>query len=145
MKLKNVKGLKQFNLLGFPTSDWIIFGGSVLSAYNLRHTNDLDIVVSSELYTICKDHPAFTEFDARYGKGLKLINSVVEVFDNILPLKLNFDEIMERSSKVMLENIKANMISIHLLRKWKIESARIKDFEDIVLIDNFINIMEKRN
>jgi len=143
MKLKNVKGIKRFHLLGFPENDWLIFGGSVMAAYGLRETDDLDIMVSDNLYNICFEHPAFIEFEARFGPGLKLSNSNIEVSSDIMPLKYNFSEALERTSKVIICGVKVNIMSLHFLREWKMESGREKDFKDVGLIDKFVKIANK--
>ena len=54
--------------LGIKKNGYVVIGGAVLEALNLRRTNDIDMVVSDETYAHYRDTEHWKEFVQDNGK-----------------------------------------------------------------------------
>lgn len=124
--------------LNFPIGHYVVVGSGILAAKGIRETNDLDIVVSQELFEKCKtagwEVLPWTKESIPGKEWLK--RGDVEVY---VQLSRKTGSI---SAKELLENAEVidgiPFISLEDLVDFKREYGRPKDFEDIKLIEAHI-------
>lgn len=116
--------------LGLKRGSYVVIGGAVLEVLSLRETSDIDIVVSDEVYAYYRDRKHWAEYVQDNGKkvlshdgynlmhtwmGNSLKHLLRHAFDIDKVTFMNIDELIEAKR--------------HLGRK--------KDFEDIMLLENY--------
>lgn len=120
--------------LGWPRGSYIVFGSCPLAAAGIREANDIDFLVSKELFDSLRKEGWV---EVQKGPGDK-------------PLKYDIFEVHESwnfsSYKPTLEQLLASadvfngvpFASLAEVRNWKIASNRPKDLTDIELIDKHL-------
>lgn len=124
--------------LGFPDGEYIVVGSGILAAKGIRETNDLDIVVTSELFEKCKSEGwevlPWTKQSIPGKDWLKKGNAEVYV-----QLSRKTGGI---SARELLENVEViegiPFITLESLIDFKQEYGRPKDFEDIRIIEEYL-------
>ena len=118
-----------------PEGEYIVAGGGILNALNIRESEDIDLVVTSSLYKTLKD------------KGWKEVNkgtyNVLEhdpfeaglCWDGDKNEMQNIDDLL--SDAVYVNDVP--FTSLERLRSWKSKMKRDKDIRDIKLIDEYLN------
>lgn len=118
--------------LNFPFDKFVVIGSGLLDAYGLRSADDIDLVVSDELYESLKAQGEYQELvkhDEAYLAGEKL-----EIW---LTWGKDADFRSIYSGSVVIDDI--HFINPRLLIEKKRESGRQKDIDDIILLEKHLN------
>lgn len=128
---------EEIEKLNFPNDEFIIVGSGIMAVKGIRDTNDLDIVVSPELFEKCKND------------GWEIQSWTKEGIEGMDWLKKgNIDLYMQLSRKngslslkdLLKNSEKINGVSFNTLEAlidFKREYGRPKDFEDIKIIEEY--------
>ena len=117
--------------LSFPDGSYVVFGSAPLAIAGLREANDIDFLVSNELFEVLKNK-GWKELD----KGKRDKPLVYDIFEahnnwNFSSYHPTLEQLL--NSAAVVEGIP--FASFDEVRKWKIASGRPKDLIDIQLID----------
>lgn len=120
--------------LNFPKDSFVVFGSGPLALSGIREANDIDLLVSEEVFIDLKKS-GWQEL-RKSEKDIPLVHDVFEAHDN-----WNFS-----SYSPTLQNLLASatvvdgvpFASLEEVRKWKAASGRLKDLVDIELIDKYL-------
>jgi hypothetical protein len=131
------KLLKEFQKLNLPDGQYVIYGSGPLAVRGLRGAQDLDVVVSDELYQkLLKKYPETKK------KATKLLSSVrfirvgdIELIPASFSLIKDFEQAVDRADKIG----GFRFVCLKDLLRWKKKMARPKDFEDIKLIQEYLS------
>jgi len=128
--IQRIKDLK------FPDDKLVVIGSGLLDAYGVRVSDDIDLVVSLDLYESLKKKGLYNELvkhDEAYLAGKKL-----EIW---LTWGSGIDFQSLYSESVVIDGI--HFINPWLLIEKKRESGRQKDLDDIKLLEKYLN--DRRN
>lgn len=119
--------LKAANL---PTTDYIVVAGAVMAIHGLKHTNDIDIVVSAKLFEQLKSDgwQIITFPEGTEG----LMHGSIEV---MMRLGGTFEEL--RESQEIIQGLP--VIRLEKVLEWKVAAARAKDQADIRLLEDYLS------
>lgn len=125
--------LERIRALALPADQFIVAGSGVLDVFGLRESRDIDLIVSSELFTELRDRgwKRFTEHDEqvlKYGDAeawLSLpVNGTLKTYEELLPEGVQIEE--------------ATFVSPRFLLEWKQYEKRPKDIKDIALLEEYL-------
>ena len=124
--------------LGFPPDQYIVVGSGILAAKGIRKTNDLDIVVTPKLFDKCKSEGwevlPWTKESIPGKNWLK--RDEVEVYVQLSRKSggISACELLENAE--IIEDVP--FVTLESLIDFKREYGRPKDFEDIRLIEEYL-------
>lgn len=130
--------ISKVKTLNLPKDSYVVFGSGPLVALGIREVNDIDLLVSSEIYKQLKSLGW-----QRIYKGPKdtpIIHDIFEAHDN-----WDFSSYSPTLTDLLRDGFDVDGVSFASLedvRKWKVASNRPKDIADIKLINSYI---EKQN
>lgn len=129
--------------LGFPLNQYAVFGGAVLAAHGLRSTQDLDIVVSADLFKKCIENGWEVKSWNKPGKEGKdwLKQGNTELYSEIMMignnLKINdLTEDIEIIDDVPFLSLQKQLA---LKKEYLNLYNRPKDMQDIELINQYLS------
>jgi len=115
--------------LGLPADSYIVVGSGILAALNIRDSNDIDMIVSSEIFEMLQKQ-GWEEGEWVDQKVLKKgLFDVGKIWSG-----KSVDELLRTST--VINGIP--FLTLSDLREWKQEHARPKDLQDVVLIDRYL-------
>ena len=123
--------IKRVNALGLPEGSYVVFGSCPMALAGLREANDIDLLVTPELYVELQQQGW-----QKIQKGPRDTPVVFEVFE----AHDNWDFSSYRPTLAQLLAT-ATIVdgvpfaSLAEVRAWKLASARPKDLADVDLID----------
>ena len=120
--------------LGLPDGQFVVIGSGVMDALGLREANDIDLVVSPELFARLK---ADSTWKAKQEHGeTVLTHDDVEVWLGwgTADGQPNFDELYDGG--ITIEDIR--FANPEFVRDWKRAANRPKDIEDIRLLEDYL-------
>jgi len=136
---KAINIFKEVKKLNFPTDCFIVVGSGIMAVKNIREAYDLDIVVSEELFEKCKNKDWELKPWTRVGTIGKpwLKKGITELMVEII----SGDEILNlKALKKEGEEINGIwFLSLKQLIKFKKAYGRSKDFDDIALMEKYLN------
>lgn len=120
---------KEIEKLGLPHGSFMVVGSSVMAAYSLRQTRDIDMVVTEDVFAELDD--GSWQHDSSMGittlrKGLFDIGASWD--------GAKFEDVVGRA--VVIDGIP--YLSLADLRQWKLKIGRHKDIADVKLIDEYL-------
>lgn len=132
---KNELLFKKVKKLNLPLGSYALFGSAPLGIRNLKECNDIDIIVTPELWETCLNK-GWTLKESENKPACLILNdnNDIELWKEWGPgpwdiLRLISEaEILDDLPFVKLEN----------LLKWKKLNAREKDLKDVEIIENFL-------
>jgi len=118
--------------LGLPEQSYVVIGGAVLEALDLRDTKDIDIAVSGTTYDIYKNEKKWKEYTLENGKKLLSHDgfNLVHSWAGYRYKDLADDPLIIRGIPFM---------NPRLLIQAKRRLARRKDFSDIRLLESYLS------
>lgn len=116
--------------LALPAHEYVVIGGGVMEALGLRDTNDVDIVVSSELYSAYTSK-GWKEYIQDDGKHI-LSHHGYQLMETYVGKKLN--DLFPRS----FEKDGVRFMSVEDLIACKRKIGRQKDIDDIKLLNEHL-------
>jgi len=122
--------------LGFQSSDYIVVGSGVMCALDIRGAEDLDLVVSTEIFRKYEnddtwEHKYFEDGNFWLTKDDFEIGPDWGGVDN----KPNLADL--KRSELMIEGVP--FASLDRVLQWKLKKARPKDLKDAELIKQYMN------
>ena len=130
---------EELKKLNFPADDFIVIGSGIMAAKNIREAYDLDIVVSEALFEKCKTEgwelKPWTKVGTQGKSWLK--NGITDLMLEVM----SGDELLDLKA-LKKEGEKINgiwFISLKQLIRFKTAYGRPKDFDDIVMIEEYLN------
>ncbi len=130
--LAAIKALKLLN------GSYIVVGGSSLALRGIRDTHDLDIIVTSELFsTLAKQLPLDPEYQRKWNRQ-RIKKDLIEIYpDLLLENKNTFLDIQKFIAEAeFIDNIPVQPLE-HLMM-CKLDTGREKDLQDVVLIQQYL-------
>jgi|SRR3989344_5307993 len=126
--------INKVKTLNLPKGSYIVFGSCPMTALGIREANDIDLLVSQEIYEKLKNN-GWKEID-KGPNDKPLTRDVFEVHNN-----WNFSSYSPTLEDLFLNAMEIDGVtfaSLDDVRKWKAASGRLKDIVDIKLIDNYL-------
>jgi hypothetical protein len=120
--------------LNFPKDSYIVYGSAPFAVLGIREVNDIDLLVSKEIY----EELAKKGWKKVY-KGPKDEPLTYDIFEahktwEFSPYAPTLPELLSRATEI--EGI--SFASLEDVRRWKEASGRPKDFSDLKLIDSYL-------
>ena len=120
--------------LNLPKDSYVVFGNCPLAIAGIREANDIDLLVSKELFVKLKKS-GWKEF-YKSSNDIPLIHDVFEAHEH-----WSFSSYNPTLKHLLISSTSIGGIpfaSLLEVRKWKTVSKRQKDLADIELIDKFL-------
>ncbi len=127
---------KRAKQVGIDTSKFIVIGSGVLDVLGIRSTDDVDLLVTKDVYKSFHSKPGWSEKIWPQGDPTLSAEGVDLSTDwgddkNIY----QFDEILQNSIEVG----GIRFVSPEFLIKWKKNKGRDKDLQDVKLITEYLS------
>lgn len=125
------KELEQSNM---PLDSLAVVGSGILQALSIRDTNDIDIIVTSQLFDQLRENG--WEYSLNKLDEPVVSSGVFEAFTSwsTPTVSRNFEEVW--STATIIDGIA--YLSLSDLLAWKQEMMRPKDIQDITLITDYM-------
>lgn len=126
--------ISKVKALHLPKGSYVVFGSSPLAVVGLRETNDIDLLVSQEIYERLRN--AGWKKVHKGPNDTPLVYDVFEAHNN-----WNFSSYNPTLKDLLTKAVEVDGVlfaSIEDVRKWKVVSGRPKDIIDIKLIDDYL-------
>jgi hypothetical protein len=120
--------------LDFPENEYVVVGSGILDALGIRKNHDIDFLVSQELFEKLKHSATFTS-EIRHGK-LFLVKENIEISPTLC--WGDYSPSLKHLQKTAHIIDGVPFMSLHELIKLKKSMRRAKDFQDILLIENYL-------
>jgi hypothetical protein len=133
MNMKKEEILQKVKALQLPKDSYVVFGSCPLAIAGIREANDIDLLVSDEVFAKL-EKVGWQELH-KSANDKPLTHDVFEAHKD-----WNFSSYSPTLAHVLasarvVENIP--FASLDEVRKWKISSGRPKDLSDVALIDQY--------
>ncbi len=124
--------LEEFKKLNLPDKEYAVYGSGPLAIRGIRETNDLDVLITDELYQKLKEkYPQNTEKDKVTIGKIEMFPSWNWMWGNGIG---DLKDVIGRAE--IIENVR--FILLDDLVICKREMGRKKDLEDIDLIEKYL-------
>ena len=127
--------INEVKKLNLPAGEYVVVGGAILAAHNLRETNDIDIVATPSILDWCKAEGWKTaprpNGEAGYTKGCIEIYPEVNAGSH----RPETPALIKRADVIQ----GVPFASLHDLLEWKKAYGREKDMRDVELITKFLS------
>ena len=130
---------KSLQEIGLHTENCVVIGSSILSAYGIRGTDDIDVVTDSETYDRLASNVRFDEAED-HGREV-LTDELFEIGTSwgVLDKDQTLDDLTEHST--VIDGVRYVTITFLLAVKksWLLdEEVRQKDIDDVKLIEDYL-------
>ncbi len=126
---------KELEKLKLPLGEYVVIGSGLLDALGLRAARDLDVVVSYRLARELINSNLFNQVD-NFGFP-KLIKGKVEIITHLAWDKFNLSNEEAIKSALMIKG--HPFMNPELTIRFKMALGREKDFQDIKLLQDYLN------
>jgi len=134
MTEKEYSVLDELKELGLPNGSFMVMGSGILDALGIRKANDVDLVVSSDVYAQLQDSGWSSRVASNGSQGLE--HGVFQAYDSWT------DETTVKKLTELLPDAEwVNGIAYNSLAKLSLYKARrglAKDFDDLVRINEYL-------
>lgn len=128
--------ISKVKALNLPKNSYIVFGSCPMAAAGIREANDINLLVSTEVYKSLENNGWQKIYKG--PNDSPVIHGVFEAHDNwdfsAYNLNLTLEDLLTNATEVN----DIPFASIENVRKWKVASGRDKDIADIKLIDLYL-------
>ncbi|MDO4781382.1 MAG: hypothetical protein Q4A34_03280 [Candidatus Saccharibacteria bacterium] len=123
--------------LQLPLDKSIVIGSGLLDQLGIRSADDIDVVVTPEVFSDLAENPAW-HYDTKDNGRERYVREDIggaEVWThwNLGDRRLEYANLAEQS--VVYDDVR--FVSLALLRQWKEWAGREKDARDVALIDQY--------
>ena len=125
--------ISKIKTLNLAKDSYILFGSCPLAALGIREAQDIDLLVSKEVFEKLKER-GWREL-YKNPNDTPLVYDVFEVHENWNFSSYNPTLEHLLSSAIIVDD--TPFASLEEVKKWKMASARPKDLDDIKLIENY--------
>ncbi len=122
--------------LHFPLGSYVVFGSGPLAVRGLRESEDIDILITADLYSQLKATGEWKEKVFDSGKPYLVKNEFEVMIEWVFPGYIPDTEKLIREADIFDGIPFAKLTEV---RAWKQAFGREKDWVDIKLIDDFLN------
>lgn len=131
--MKKNEVIEKVKSLNFSKDSYVVYGSAPFAILGIREVNDIDLLVSEELYEELKKKGWKKVYKG--PKDEPLTYDIFEAHPNwdFSPYAPTLSELLSRAIDV--EGI--SFASLEDVRKWKEASGRPKDLSDLNLIENY--------
>lgn len=123
---------------GIPIDRAIIIGSGILDKLGIRKSADIDVVVPKDEFDKLADNNNFLKGKKYDDDYYQSTNGQIEAWcywwDFKRKMVISYETLAENS--VLIDNLR--FVSLAFLRQWKADCARVKDIEDVKLIDSYL-------
>ncbi len=135
--------VEKIKKLNFPPDQYIVVGGAVLATHGIRNTEDLDLLVSPELFERCKQEGWNLNPWTKEGKkgkdwlekdGVELYTELIMVEKSIVAKDLTGSDIEKIEGVPFLSLTRVAEFKKEYLRLYN----RSKDVKDLSLIETYL-------
>jgi hypothetical protein len=132
---------RELHALALPPDHFVVVGGAVLALHGLRETEDIDLVVSGTLFAElhARGWRAKTRPNGKPGLKHGLIEAYLDV--NCASYERSTDSLLMHAENV--NGVPA--IDLHTLANFKAGYARVKDLNDLALLNQQLGIRPSRH
>lgn len=127
--------IKKVKSLNLPKDSYVVFGSGPLAAAGIRETNDIDMLVSPEVFKKLKNDRWKELVKGANDKPLVHEDFEVHSHWNFSPYAPTFKHLL----KTATESEGVVFASLDEVRKWKEASGGEKHLADVILIDKFLS------
>lgn len=124
--------------VGIPTDKAIIIGSGILDKLGIRKSVDIDVVVPKDEFDKLADNNNFLKGKKHDDDYYQSTDGQIEAWccwwDFKRKMVISYETLAENS--VLIDNLR--FVSLAFLRQWKADYARVKDIEDVKLIDSYL-------
>ena len=126
--------ISKVKTLNLPKNSYVVFGSCPLAVAGIRRANDIDLLVSEEVFAELKQS-GWQEL-VKSPNDKPLVHDVFEAHNtwNFSSYSPTLEHLL--STATLVEDIP--FASLKEVRKWKASSERPNDFVDIGLIDKYL-------
>jgi hypothetical protein len=129
MKTQFLEKLKEIDQLRLPREHYLIWGSGPLAVREIRPANDVDLLVSKELWD-----ELTKKFPTQLGRQNVIRIGGLEIWSDCLNLTDKIDEMLRNSD--LIEGYPFMKLCYTI--QWKEVYNRKKDCDDILMIKNFL-------
>jgi len=128
--------LNQLQSLNLPSDQFAVFGSGPLGVRGLRPINDLDLIVTAELWEVLAERYSVISHD----HGLKKIQiGDIEILDGWYPEVSSVEQLIAEAD--VFDGVR--FVRLHSVLEWKrLRGNPCKDPVDITLIEAFLSESE---
>ncbi len=123
--------VKELNL---PKGEYMIGGSAILALFKIREAEDIDLLVSPNLYRILKDKYAWKPHE-KY-KAIISPHGHIEAKESLDFMYQNYTLVNLLPNAYVFQNMP--FMNLEILREAKVQIGRPKDLKDIELIDTYL-------
>lgn len=130
------KQLAELKKLDLPKDKFAIFGSGPLAINGIRDSDDIDIIVKSDLWDeLAKKYPKELEKEYPHLEKGKLIKiGDIEIYKNWKPWFEDVNNLIDDSD--IFEGVK--FVKLKYVLEWKKKYGRKKDQKDVQLIEEYM-------
>lgn len=120
--------------LNLPRGSYVVFGSCPLAVAGIREANDIDLLVSKEIFAKLKED-GWQEL-RKDSNDIPLVRDAFEAHNNwdFSSYSPTLEHLL--ASTTIIDGVP--FASLEEVRKWKVASGRPKDLADIELIDEYL-------
>lgn len=133
--MKQVDIIPKIQNLKLPTGQYVVFGSGPIGVRGIREINDLDIVVTPEVYAKIKKQPGWKEITKPEG-NLNLVKEEYEIMADYNVGVYNPDTKKLIAKAELIDGVP--FVPLNEVLVWKNASRRPKDLVDIELINTYL-------
>ncbi len=126
--------LKKIRHLNLPIGTFAIFGSGPLAVRGLKEPNDLDVIVTREIYEKFKNTENWPEKDFNNGEKKYLEKDGVELWNDWGPGRWDIQELIKTAE--IIDGLP--YITLDHVIAWKKQNGRPKDLEDMEKIEAYL-------
>lgn len=130
----NTALFQQVRDLNLALGTYALFGSAPLGIRNLRECNDVDVIVTDDVWNEYKQKEGWTEKQAPHG-DISLCHGDIELWKGWYPGEWNIAELIKTAE--MIDGLP--FVTLENVVKWKKLKGREKDMSDLQLIDEFLH------
>ena len=126
--------VKKVKALNLPERSYIVFGSCPLAVAGIREANDIDLLVSKDVFAKLKV-AGWKELH-KSPNDVPLVRDIFEAHENwdFSSYSPTLEQLL--STATTIDSIQ--FASLEEVRKWKVASGRPKDLADITMIDEHL-------
>lgn len=133
MKIEEL--LQKVKDLNLPKGQYAIFGSGPMTVRNLKDANDIDIIVTENVFNECKNKREWRNGVSTCGSE-NLSKEGIEILKDWGPGEWNVAELIKNAE--IIDDLP--FVRLEDVVRWKRVYAREKDFKDIKLIEDYLRI-----
>jgi len=129
------KFLQKLKKLNLPKGKYVIFGSGPMCVRGLRKCDDLDVIVTEDIYNDLKSRSDFKIGHRKESGNEFLEKDGIEIYQNWYPDDWHVKNLIQEAE--IIDGFP--FVKLEEVLKWKMIKRRDKDIEDIKLIKEYLD------